>query len=59
MLHVGKKPARPPQDQCLVERIIRLRMDLQVAVEAEAYSTAAQLRDTIRKLESNTEVDRR
>ena len=52
--HVGKVPARqktPDTDRQVTT--LRLRRELQKAVEAENYEQAAQLRDKLRTLEKN------
>ncbi|MHC5009632.1 MAG: UvrB/UvrC motif-containing protein [Planctomycetota bacterium] len=51
--HVGRLPrGRASIDTNVADRLLRLRRDLQAAVEGEKYEQAANLRDEIRKLEA-------
>lgn len=54
--HCGKLPAQASDSSQQQYELIRLRKELQSAVDSEAYETAAELRDTIQSLES--ELDR-
>jgi protein arginine kinase activator len=49
--HTGKVPRRLPKAKAEQMELAQLRRQLQQAVDAEAYETAAGLRDQIRKLE--------
>jgi protein arginine kinase activator len=49
--HTGKVPRRLPKAKAEQMELTQLRRQLQQAVDAEAYETAAGLRDKIRKLE--------
>ena len=49
--HTGKVPRRLPKAKAEQMELTQLRRQLQQAVDAEAYETAAGLRDRIRKLE--------
>ena len=49
--HDGKVPRRAPDESRRQYRLIRLRNELQTAVENEAYEDAARLRDEIQTLE--------
>ena len=51
--HVGKLPERAQRAVALSQRMRALTENLQKAVEAENYETAASLRDQIRQLESD------
>ncbi|MDC0176209.1 UvrB/UvrC motif-containing protein [Planctomycetaceae bacterium] len=51
--HCGKLPTRAADSSRRQYELIRLRKELQLAVAAEDYETAAQLRDTIVSLESD------
>ena len=48
----GKQPTRGGEGAALTRQIQRLHDDLQRAVEREDFESAAQLRDEIRRLES-------
>lgn len=50
--HRGKQPTRGGEGAALTRQIQRLHDDLQRAVEREDFESAAQLRDEIRRLES-------
>jgi protein arginine kinase activator len=49
--HVGKRPRRLDGDSDWQTRLIRLRRELQEAVDDERYERASQLRDEIRQIE--------
>jgi protein arginine kinase activator len=49
--HVGKTPHRMPKTPSTQVELTKLRMQLQVAIQKEAYEEAAQLRDKIKQLE--------
>jgi len=51
--HIGKKPARLPQNKQMQNELVQLRKQLHQAVTREAYEEAAQLRDRIRQLEES------
>jgi len=51
--HIGKVPAKAGEDQKKMNRILRLRSELRVAVSAEDYERAATMRDEIRSLEES------
>ena len=48
--HTGKRPARVARLQEITERMKTLKADLQKAVKAEDYESAASLRDQIQRL---------
>ncbi|MFO7897552.1 MAG: UvrB/UvrC motif-containing protein [Planctomycetota bacterium] len=48
--HKGKTPHRPSEDSATTAELLRLRRDLDAAVESEEYERAAQIRDRIHKL---------
>lgn len=48
-IHMGKTPEPSP-----VEKLKRLKKDIDIAVKAENYERAASIRDEIKKLESKT-----
>jgi protein arginine kinase activator len=50
--HVGKLPERAQRAMALSQRMRALTENLQKAVEAENYETAASLRDQIKRLQS-------
>ena len=50
--HVGKLPERAQRAMALSQQMRALTENLQKAVEAENYETAASLRDQIKQLES-------
>jgi protein arginine kinase activator len=50
--HVGKVPPRADQAQRKQAHILRLRTELQAAIQAEQYERAASLRDQIRDIET-------
>jgi protein arginine kinase activator len=55
--HAGRLPkGRVAMGSDLSDRLLRLRRDLQQAVDGEKYETAAQLRDEIRRLEGREEA---
>lgn len=49
--HVGKSPRRLPQTRQFESEMVKLRKQLQQAVDKEAYEEAARLRDQIRRIE--------
>ena len=49
--HVGKCPTRMAGNETLLEQLKLLKQDLENAIKAENFETAAKLRDQIRKLE--------
>ena len=51
--HVGKVPRRAQQSFGQQVQLLRLRQDLQQAVETENYESAAQIRDKISKVMPN------
>jgi len=53
--HLGKSPRRGPVDAARQAELVRLRHQLQAAVEAEAYEDAARLRDLLRQKEATDE----
>lgn len=50
--HCGKVPSKTPADTKKQIELMRLRQQLETAVEAEYYETAAELRDKIDELNS-------
>lgn len=50
--HGGKVPKRAPDTSRRQHELIRLRSDLKVAIDAENYERAAELRDQIQALEA-------
>ncbi|MCA9642327.1 MAG: UvrB/UvrC motif-containing protein, partial [Myxococcales bacterium] len=57
--HTGKRGARKnASEPVAVEELSRLKDQLQLAVATEDYEEAAQLRDRIRRLESDVEQAR-
>lgn len=50
--HIGKCPKRAPDSSQRQYELIRLRKELQSAVDSEQYETAAELRDQIASIES-------
>lgn len=50
--HCGKVPSKTPADTKKQIELMRLRQQLETAVETEDYETAAELRDKIDKLNS-------
>lgn len=50
--HVGKRPHRFPQGTDQQTDLIRMRRELKEAVQKEEYEKASELRDSIRKLET-------
>ena len=50
--HVAKAPARGNVEQKRNMELLRIRRELALAVESEAYEKAAQLRDKLKELES-------
>jgi protein arginine kinase activator len=53
--HVGKSPRQRERAVNLQAELVQLRQQLRTAVEAEAYETAAHLRDLIRQKEATDE----
>ena len=51
--HVGKVPSRGSHEQKKNMELLRLRRELALAVEAEEYEKAAQLRDRIKEAQAN------
>lgn len=49
--HVGKRPKRVAGDTDRRTEVIRLRREMEMAVESEDYERASQLRDRIREFE--------
>lgn len=50
--HIGKSPESAGADQARQQRLLQLRRELEQAVAAEKYETAARIRDQVRQLES-------
>ncbi len=57
--HVGKRPQRLSGDSDWQTTLIRLRRELQEAVEDERYERASQLRDEIRQIETLADSGKR
>lgn len=51
--HVGKQPKRNPDATEEKTKVIRLRRDLQEAIEREDYESASEIRDHIREIEGD------
>ena len=51
--HVGKIPKRAPQSSQVQFQLIKLRSELRTFVEEERYEEAAQIRDSIRRIEED------
>jgi len=51
--HVGKQPKRNPSATEVQTQVIRLRRDLQEAIEREDYENASEIRDQIRDIEGD------
>lgn len=51
--HVGKQPKRKPNATEEQTKVIRLRRDLQEAIEREDYESASDIRDHIRTIEGD------
>ena len=49
--HVGKHPQRHQGDSDWQTHLIRLRRELQEAIEEERYERASEIRDEIRRIE--------
>lgn len=49
--HLGKRPTRDAQGSQHRTQLIRLRREMQEAIEAERYERASELRDEIRQIE--------
>ena len=54
--HTGKFPKCAPDDSRQQYRLIKLRQELRIAVEEEAYEDAARLRDEIQTLDNGTGI---
>jgi protein arginine kinase activator len=52
--HVGKIPAGQTDDQAYTDRLKAIRRELEHAVKAENFESAAELRDRIKKLEQES-----
>jgi len=50
--HIGKVPNRAGADEFRQQRLMQLRRELDQAVAAEKYETAAELRDQVRQMET-------
>lgn len=55
--HVGKCPRRAPDSSVRQYELIRLRKELQSAIDSEQYETAAELRDKIAEFEDSSIQD--
>ena len=55
--HTGKFPKCAPDDSRQQYRLIKLRQELRIAVEEEAYEDAARLRDEIQTMDTGQEFD--
>lgn len=55
--HKGKVPMNAGKDMANARKLIRLRRELNRAIEAEEYERAAQLRDEIYELKKGNESD--
>ena len=55
--HVGKVPSRAGEMLQRKNELIRLRRDLERAVQREQYEEAARLRDAIRELKGSDDVE--
>ncbi|QDU82720.1 UvrB/uvrC motif protein [Polystyrenella longa] len=55
--HTGKYPKRAPKASQKQFELIKLRNDLNEAVQAENYEDAARLRDQINELEQETSIE--
>ncbi len=53
--HTGKHPARSAEGSAQRTQLIRLRREMQAAVEQEQYERASELRDEIRRIEQEPE----
>jgi len=51
--HTGKRPARSAEGSRQRTQLIRMRRDMQEAVEQENYERASELRDRIRQIEQS------
>jgi protein arginine kinase activator len=49
--HCGKVPSRAPKDARRQAELLNLRQQLEAAIKAEDYESAARLRDRINELE--------
>ena len=57
-LHTGKHPALPSEETTKQHEILRVRRELERAVQREEYEKAAQLRDHLGALMEQSHVDR-
>jgi protein arginine kinase activator len=55
--HIGKIPSNAGKEVARQKTLRKLRHDLDKAVKLEAYEDAASIRDEIRKLEEESEVE--
>lgn len=55
--HTGKFPKRAPDSSVRQYELIRLRKELQAAVENEQYEAAAELRDRIASFDASADAD--
>ena len=53
--HVGKRPRRPAGGSENRTQLIRLRREMEVAIDEERYERASELRDEIQRIETETE----
>ncbi len=53
--HKGKRPARGPADSTRFTQLVRLRREMQEAIEAEHYERASELRDEIRHIQAEAQ----
>ena len=54
--HVGRRPRRAPRSSEQRTQLIRLRREMKEAVENELYERASELRDQIRRIETEQAV---
>ncbi len=50
--HVGKRPRQTPADSQRRTQLIKLRREMKEAIEGEKYERASELRDEIRRIET-------
>lgn len=55
--HTGKRPKRASGDSSRRTNLIRLRREMKEAVEREDYEQASQIRDEIRRIESESPAE--
>ena len=55
--HIGKVPKRCPQGADQQTQLIRMRREMKEAINSENYELASELRDQIRKIENQSNVD--